>query len=651
MTDSTPLDSPAIGTSTTDLVESCSIQDPRHAEPPAPPRQPPFALAFSGGGFRASLAALGVPPLPGRRRPPRPGQVGLVRVRRIASRTAPSRSAYPEVESGGLHSRCARAAPRQPVRRANQRDGDAEGDARRHVADRRAAHSHRPPRRHPRRVVLLGSTSGTVPPGCRFIFNAANLHHRRSLRLRARRVRGLRHGPAGDCRERPPARAGGRRVGVLPGSLRARRARPVHLPVLERPHGSRSSTAAPTTTWASSRWTTSTGATGPSICATPASSSRTQAASSGPAPSAASPSSRTSSGRTRSSTASPSSSARGRWSSASRPGRARPKARSHRGRAGASSSGSPRRCREGDRGRVAQGRPEPSKDARRRRSPGLRPPSTSFPAAALRAAHLPGLVADRRDALPVPTRAPPGRAAHADRTRTHDRRRREAARGAAREPPAHARRRAVTRPSGSTICSPARRRGDGGQRARRRPRRRHAGRTESRCEIEVRLTFPTPPPVGERPWRPEGVGLPNERARKLSYIVVDEIVGRTMPTCPSPWPKVDDRGRLVFSDEPALLRAHAASRRSRASGQRPTSARRAPLDRDPHGHRPGRGRADRPVSPHRAGRRTSVRVARPARLRHQRAGARQGEGGLLRRSRAHARPRRRSGDQQEAAAE
>jgi NTE family protein len=60
VTGDTPLSSPAIGTSTTDLIESCAVREPRHGEPPAPPGQPPFALAFSGGGFRASLAALGV---------------------------------------------------------------------------------------------------------------------------------------------------------------------------------------------------------------------------------------------------------------------------------------------------------------------------------------------------------------------------------------------------------------------------------------------------------------------------------------------------------------------------------------------------------------------------------------------------------------
>lgn len=55
-----PLDSPAIGTATNDLIRPCREQDPRPARPPAPTELPPFSLAFSGGGFRATLAALGV---------------------------------------------------------------------------------------------------------------------------------------------------------------------------------------------------------------------------------------------------------------------------------------------------------------------------------------------------------------------------------------------------------------------------------------------------------------------------------------------------------------------------------------------------------------------------------------------------------------
>ena len=54
-----PLTSPALGTATTDLVEPCAVDEPKPAAPPAA-EGVPLALAFSGGGFRASLAALGV---------------------------------------------------------------------------------------------------------------------------------------------------------------------------------------------------------------------------------------------------------------------------------------------------------------------------------------------------------------------------------------------------------------------------------------------------------------------------------------------------------------------------------------------------------------------------------------------------------------
>src|SRR5829696_299557 len=54
-----PLASPALATASTDLIEPCSVTDPR-AGAPAPTQGTPLALAFSGGGFRASLSCLGV---------------------------------------------------------------------------------------------------------------------------------------------------------------------------------------------------------------------------------------------------------------------------------------------------------------------------------------------------------------------------------------------------------------------------------------------------------------------------------------------------------------------------------------------------------------------------------------------------------------
>ncbi len=74
----------------------------------------------------------------------------------------------------------------------------------------------------------------------------------------------------------------------------------------------------------------------------------------------------------------------------------------------------------------------------------------------------------------------------------------------------------------------------------------------SRCEIEVRVIFPPPPPAGEKPWRPRGIRVADDELAKLSYIVVDEIVDDDAYVSVSRWPAVDDRGRLVFADDPAL---------------------------------------------------------------------------------------------------
>jgi NTE family protein len=54
-----PLASPALGTASSDLIEPCAVRDPLPAVPPPAPKGS-LALALSGGGFRATLAALGV---------------------------------------------------------------------------------------------------------------------------------------------------------------------------------------------------------------------------------------------------------------------------------------------------------------------------------------------------------------------------------------------------------------------------------------------------------------------------------------------------------------------------------------------------------------------------------------------------------------
>ena len=60
MADTSPLDSPTIGTAPNDLIQPCAQRDPRPARPPDPEVLPAFSMAFSGGGFRATLAALGL---------------------------------------------------------------------------------------------------------------------------------------------------------------------------------------------------------------------------------------------------------------------------------------------------------------------------------------------------------------------------------------------------------------------------------------------------------------------------------------------------------------------------------------------------------------------------------------------------------------
>ena len=60
MADTSPLDPPTIGTAPNDLIQPCAVRDPRPARPTDPDVLPAFSMAFSGGGFRATLAALGV---------------------------------------------------------------------------------------------------------------------------------------------------------------------------------------------------------------------------------------------------------------------------------------------------------------------------------------------------------------------------------------------------------------------------------------------------------------------------------------------------------------------------------------------------------------------------------------------------------------
>ena len=54
------LESHAVGTSRDDFIAPCATAEPQPAPPPPATPAPPFALALSGGGFRATLCAVGV---------------------------------------------------------------------------------------------------------------------------------------------------------------------------------------------------------------------------------------------------------------------------------------------------------------------------------------------------------------------------------------------------------------------------------------------------------------------------------------------------------------------------------------------------------------------------------------------------------------
>jgi len=60
MTDTNVLRSPAVGTSTTDLVEPCDAPRPPRSTPRSPDGRAPLVVTLSGGGFRATLGGLGV---------------------------------------------------------------------------------------------------------------------------------------------------------------------------------------------------------------------------------------------------------------------------------------------------------------------------------------------------------------------------------------------------------------------------------------------------------------------------------------------------------------------------------------------------------------------------------------------------------------
>ena len=79
-----------------------------------------------------------------------------------------------------------------------------------------------------------------------------------------------------------------------------------------------------------------------------------------------------------------------------------------------------------------------------------------------------------------------------------------------------------------------------------------------------------------RPWVPSG--LEQSEVGGLSYVVVDEIVGGSVGLVVSEWPRLDEQGRLRFSDALGILGAELRSMQAFLTE-----------------HRHPRGLADRPV--------------------------------------------------------
>src|SRR6266511_1848149 len=93
-----------IGTKVGDLVKPCSQPYKRHDDPPLPAESPAFAVALSGGGFRATLSGIGVLRFL--------ADAGLLgRVRHVSSVSGGSiagglfANAYPKLEAAGFSTR------------------------------------------------------------------------------------------------------------------------------------------------------------------------------------------------------------------------------------------------------------------------------------------------------------------------------------------------------------------------------------------------------------------------------------------------------------------------------------------------------------------------------------------------------------------
>jgi hypothetical protein len=86
-------------------------------------------------------------------------------------------------------------------------------------------------------------------------------------------------------------------------------------------------------------------------------------------------------------------------------------------------------------------------------------------------------------------------------------------------------------------------------------------------ELEIVVHLVPPPPTRTRagpgapraPWVPADLTLTEADLARLSYIVIDEIVGDAVDISVSRWPDLDERGRLRFraDERPRTVRASA----------------------------------------------------------------------------------------------
>ena len=214
-----PLESPALGSSLSSLIAPCN-DSLRPASPP-PATRTPIGATFSGGGFRATFAALGV-------------------VRYLADAGVLGDLRYSSSVSGGsvangLLATTMAGTPGAAVlrrRRRRARDRTARGARGRVLAQDEADPqrvARRPPQEPDRRTGVGVRRLAVRQGGTRVARRRVSLdlqrvepRHRDAVRVRTRCRRRLRRRPRPDGRIGPPRRPGGRGIGRRPGRIRGR---------------------------------------------------------------------------------------------------------------------------------------------------------------------------------------------------------------------------------------------------------------------------------------------------------------------------------------------------------------------------------------------------------------------------------------------